>query len=60
MVDSFVGADDLLFKHIQNIGFQNSQFENASAMSWLFFVWAILLVGIIFVIMRPFVNKVRE
>lgn len=60
VVDSFVGADDLLFKHIQNIAFQNSQFENASAMSWLFFVWAILFVGIIFIIMRPFVNRVKE
>ncbi len=60
VVDCFINADDPLFKHIQNIAFQESRFEDAAAMSWLFFLWVILFVGIIFLIMRRFINHVKE
>lgn len=60
VVDCFINADDMLFKHIQNIAFQSSRFSDAAAMSWLFFLWVVLLVAVIFLIMRPFVNRVKE
>lgn len=60
VVDCFINADNNLFKHIDNIAFGAKEFENASAMSWMFFLFAILLVGIIFLIMKPFVNKVKD
>ena len=60
LVDYFINSDNALFKHIQNIAFELNEFENSSAMSWMFFLWAILLVGVIFAVMRPFVKKVRE
>ena len=60
LVDYFINSDNLLFKHIQNTAFQLNQFENSSAMSWLFFLWAILLVLVIFAVMRPFVKKVKD
>ncbi len=60
LVDYFINSDNPLFKHIQNTAFQLNQFENSSAMSWLFFLWAILLVLVIFAVMRPFVKKVKD
>ena len=60
LVDYFINSDNLLLKHIQNTAFQLNQFENSSAMSWLFFLWAILLVLVIFAVMRPFVKKVKD
>ncbi len=61
LVDCFINADNLLFRHIQNIGFAgNKEFEVASAMSWVFFLFVLLLVGIIFAIMKPFVNRVKD
>lgn len=60
VVDCFINADNALFKHIQNTAFALNEFENSSAMSWLFFIWALLLVAVIFIIMRPFINRVKE
>ena len=60
LVDYFINSDNPLFKHIQNTAFQLNQFENSSAMSWLFFLWAILLVLVIIAVMRPFVKKVKD
>lgn len=60
LVDFYINSDNPLFKHIQNIAFEYNQFENASAMSWMFFVWCILLVLIIFAVMHPFVKKVKD
>ncbi|MEE1074473.1 MAG: sugar ABC transporter permease [Acutalibacteraceae bacterium] len=59
-VDCFINADNLLFRHIQNTGFALKEWENSAAMSWVFFLFVILLVAIIFAIMRPFVNKVKD
>ena len=60
VVDCFINADNLLFKHIQNTGFALKEWENSAAMSWMFFLFVIVLVAIIFSIMRPFVNKVKD
>lgn len=59
-VDCFINADNLLFKHIQNTGFALKEWENSAAMSWMFFLFVILLVAIIFAIMRPFINRVKD
>lgn len=59
-VDCFINADNILFKHIQSTGFDLREWENSSAMSWVFFLFVILVVAIIFAIMRPFVNRVKE
>lgn len=60
VVDCFINADNLLFKHIQNTGFAMKEWENSAAMSWVFFLFVILIVAIIFAIMRPFVNRVKD
>lgn len=60
VVDCFINADNLLFKHIQNTGFALKEWENSAAMSWVFFLFVILIVAIIFAIMRPFVNRVKD
>lgn len=36
------------------------QFEYSAAMGWIYFIFILLLVGIVFAIMRPFVKKVAE
>lgn len=60
LVDCFINADNPLFKHIQNTGFALKDFEEAAAMSWMFFLFVIALVGIIFAIMKPFVNRAKD
>ena len=60
VVDCFINADNLLFKHIQNTGFALKEWENSAAMSWVFFLFVIIIVAIIFAIMRPFVNRVKD
>ncbi len=60
VVDCFINADNALFKHIENTAFKLNEFENSAAMSWMFFVWALVLVAVIFAVMRPFINKVKE
>lgn len=60
LVDCFINADNPLFMHIQNTGFALKDFEEAAAMSWMFFLFVIALVGIIFAIMKPFVNKAKD
>ena len=61
VVDSFTDASNPVVAYIYQIGFEGpSQFEFASAMSWFYFLFVILLVGLIFLIMRHFVNNVSE
>ncbi len=60
VIDSFNDSSNVMLSYINNISFQKQQFEYAAAMAWLFFVWVIVLVGVIFLIMRPFVNKVKD
>lgn len=60
LVDCFINADNPLFMHIQNTGFALKDFEESAAMSWMFFLFVIVLVGIIFAIMKPFVNRAKD
>lgn len=60
VIDSFNDSSNVLLSYINKVSFDELKFEYAAAMAWLFFAWIIVLVGIIFLIMRPFVNKVKD
>lgn len=60
VVDSFSDQDHVLLSYIVNQGFQKEQFEYSSAMGWLLFIFVIVLIAIIFLVMRRFVNRVKE
>ncbi len=60
VIDSFNDSGNVLLSYINNVSFTKQQFEYAAAMAWLFFIWIIVLVGLIFLIMRPFVNRVKD
>ena len=60
VIDSFNDSNNVLLWYINNVCFGQQKFEYAAAMSWLFFIWIIVLVAVIFLIMRPFVNKVKD
>ena len=61
VVDSFTDSQNWLLRLIERTSFSGDfEYEYASAMSWIFFVWIILLVAVIFLVMRPFINKVKD
>ena len=60
VIDSFNDANNVMLWYINNMSFVKQNFEYAAAMSWMFFIWIIVLVGVIFLVMRPFINKVKD
>ena len=60
VIDSFNDSQNTMLNYINTMSFNEMEFEYAAAMAWLFFVWIIVLVGVIFLVMRPFVNKVKD
>ncbi len=61
VIDTFNDSSNYLLRYINKISFgDRSQFEYAAAMSWLFFVWVIFIIAVIFIVMRPFTQKVKE
>lgn len=60
VIDSFNDSENVMLWYVDKVSFDDMKFEYASAMSWLFFIWIIVLVGLIFIVMRPFVNKVKD
>ena len=60
VVDSFSDSQNWMLRYINITAFQGNEFEYASAMAWMFFIWIIVLVAIIFLVMKPFVNKVKD
>jgi ABC-type sugar transport system permease subunit len=61
IVDSFTDSQNWFLRLIERTSFSGDfEYEYAAAMSWIFFVWVIVLVAIIFLIMRPFINKVKD
>lgn len=60
VIDSFNDSENVMLWYIDDASFTDMKFEYASAMSWLFFIWIIVLIGVIFLVMRPFVNKVKD
>ena len=61
VIDNYNVSQNWLLRYINRISFTgNYEFEYAAAMAWLFFVWIIVLVALIFLIMRPFTNRVKD
>lgn len=61
VIDSFNDSQNRLLTYINDTGFDDIfKFEYASAMAWLFFLWIIVLVAVIFLVMRPFTNKLKD
>lgn len=60
VIDNFNDSSNTLLRYINQISFgMRSETEYAAALSWLFFVWVIFVIAVIFLVMRPFVNKVK-
>ncbi|MBQ8869066.1 MAG: sugar ABC transporter permease [Oscillospiraceae bacterium] len=61
VVDSFTDSQNWLLRLIERTSFSGDyEYEYAAAMAWIFFVWIIVLVAVIFLVMRPFINKVKD
>ena len=61
VIDSFNDSNNVILWYINKISFSGKyEFEYAAAMAWLFFIWIIVLVAVIFLVMRPFVNRVKD
>lgn len=62
VIDSFSDSRNWMLRYINITSFDSEipQYEYSAAMAWLFFVFIIVLVAIIFLVMRPFVNKVKD
>lgn len=60
VIDSFSDSQNQLLKYVNDVSFSDRyEFEYAAAMAWLFFVWIIVLIAVIFLVMRPFTNKLK-
>ena len=61
VVDSFTDSQNWLLRLIERTSFSGDfEYEYAAAMAWIFFVWIIALIAVIFLVMRPFINKVKD
>lgn len=62
VIDSYNDSQNWVLVYMNEVAFggRNDSFQYASAMAWLFFIWILVLVGLIFVVMRPFINKVKD
>lgn len=61
VIDSFNDSQNWLLRYIHRISFSGHyEFEYAAAMAWLFFIWVIVIVAIVFIVMRPFVNRAKD
>lgn len=61
IVASTVEDSDVV-NYIVNTAFKNTNvnFEYSAAMGWIYFIFILALIGIVFVLMKPFVNRVAE
>lgn len=51
IVNQFTAADNLILEYIEQVGFWNYQWENASAMAWIYFVFILCVIGLVFLVM---------
>ena len=54
----FTDADNAMIELFQQYMFENSGFEYAAAVGWIYCFFSLLLIGIVFLVMRPFVRRV--
>ncbi|MHB8962918.1 MAG: carbohydrate ABC transporter permease [Saccharofermentanales bacterium] len=60
LVDSFTNASNPLLNYIMLTMLTYSDFPYASAMGAIYFAFILVLVGVIFLIMRPFIHRVNN
>ncbi len=60
VIDNFNDSSNTFLRYIRFVMFDDDfKFEYGAALAWLFFVWVIFIIAVIFLVMRPFVNKVK-
>lgn len=60
IVAGFLDTSNEMLGYIYELGFQWSQFEYASAVSWLYFLFVILVLAALFLLLNPATKRVRE
>lgn len=60
IVETFYSSDNKIISYMQKFAFEYNSFSYASAMGIIFLVFALLLIGLVFLIMRPFTKKVKS
>lgn len=57
---SYAMDDSSLLNYIVEQAFSKSKFEYAAAMGWIYFAVVLLLLGVVFLIIRPFTKKLND
>ena len=60
IVAGFLDTSNEMLGYIHELGFQWSQFEYASAVSWLYFLFVILVLAALFLLLNPATKRVSE
>ena len=60
IVAGFLDTSNEMLGYIHELGFQWSQFEYASAVSWLYFLFVSLVLAALFLLLNPATKQVRE
>ena len=60
IVAGFLDTSNEMLGYIHELGFQWSQFEYASAVSWLYFLFVILVLAALFLLLNPATKRGRE
>ena len=60
VIDNYTSSSNKVIEYILELAFERSRFEVSSAMGWLYFIVCLVIIGIVFLIMRPFVKGVTE
>ena len=57
---SFALEDSDLLNYIVSVAFSDNRFEYSSALGWLYFATVLLMIGIVFLILKPFIKRLNE
>ena len=60
VIDSYASASNEVIVYIVDMAFKKSKFELSSAMGWIYFTACLVFIGIVFLVMNRFVDKVKE
>lgn len=60
IVETFYSSDNEIISYMQKFAFEYNSFSYASAMGIIFLVFALLLIGLVFLIMQPFTKNVKS
>lgn len=60
IIISYAMEDSSLLNYIVDQAFGKSKFEYAAAMGWIYFAVILLLLGIVFLIIRPFTKRLND